>query len=247
MEAQVVEIMSSIQGEGLMVGYRQIFVRFAGCNLRCDYCDTPKGLEDAGPCQVEETPGRRDFSYYPNPLSLTGLRDIIHCLQPEKHHSISFTGGEPLLRAKFLQELIPLLDKGQAKVYLETNGTLPEELGQILDLIDIISMDFKLPSVTCLPGYWEQHREFLKIAVNKEVYVKVVFGAETQDEEIMMVIDTISSVDSGIPLVLQPVTPREEGKGWPPPVRVIALQDLCGRYLTDVRVIPQTHKLLGQL
>ena len=40
LEAPIVEIFSSIQGEGLLVGRRQIFVRFAGCNLDCNYCDT---------------------------------------------------------------------------------------------------------------------------------------------------------------------------------------------------------------
>ncbi|MHB8172139.1 MAG: 7-carboxy-7-deazaguanine synthase QueE [Thermincolia bacterium] len=247
MVAQVVEVMSSIQGEGLLVGCRQIFVRLAGCNLRCEYCDTPKGLEGTDPCQVEETPGMRDFRFFPNPLSIQSAKDIIHRLKPERHHSISFTGGEPLLHTDFLKELIPALELGNVRVYLETNGTLPKQLGQVLDLIDIVSMDLKLPSVTCLPGYWVEHREFLKVAINKEVYVKVVFGADTHDEEIMMVIDTISSVDKRITLVLQPVTPKDKGKGYPPPARVIAIQDLCGRYLKDVRVIPQTHKMMGLL
>ena len=40
MDAPIIEIFSSIQGEGLLIGERQIFVRFAGCNLDCTYCDT---------------------------------------------------------------------------------------------------------------------------------------------------------------------------------------------------------------
>jgi len=246
MSAPVVEIISSIQGEGLIVGYRQIFVRLAGCNLRCTYCDTPKGLEGNEPCQVEETPGTGVFKYYPNPLSHQLVADIITRMQPDRHHSISFTGGEPLLHTGFLRKLIPGLDKGRARVYLETNGSLADELGQVLDLIDIVSMDIKLPSLTGQTGLWNEHTEFLRLARTKEVFVKVVIGPETPDEEILRVIDVISSVDNDIPLVLQPVTPKDKGK-WIHPARMIAIQDLCGRYLRDVRLIPQTHKILGLL
>ena len=42
MKAPIIEVFSSIQGEGLLIGRRQIFVRFAGCNLNCNYCDTPE-------------------------------------------------------------------------------------------------------------------------------------------------------------------------------------------------------------
>lgn len=41
MKAYVSEVFSSIQGEGKLLGRRQIFVRFSGCNLNCNYCDTP--------------------------------------------------------------------------------------------------------------------------------------------------------------------------------------------------------------
>ena len=40
MEAKINEIFSSIQGEGPVVGYKQLFIRFCGCNLNCNYCDT---------------------------------------------------------------------------------------------------------------------------------------------------------------------------------------------------------------
>jgi organic radical activating enzyme len=41
MKARINEVFSSIQGEGKLIGRRQVFVRFSGCNLECNYCDTP--------------------------------------------------------------------------------------------------------------------------------------------------------------------------------------------------------------
>jgi len=46
--ADIAEIFSSIQGEGLYVGRRQIFIRFCGCNLNCRYCDTETSASDVG-------------------------------------------------------------------------------------------------------------------------------------------------------------------------------------------------------
>ena len=45
-ETNIIEIFSSIQGEGKYVGYRQVFIRFSGCNLHCTYCDTKLGVKN---------------------------------------------------------------------------------------------------------------------------------------------------------------------------------------------------------
>ncbi|HEX7459911.1 MAG TPA: hypothetical protein VF279_04720, partial [Acidimicrobiales bacterium] len=65
----VSEIFSAIQGEAALVGERQVFVRLAGCNIRCTYCDQPEALErTAGPCRIEATAGRRDWTTEASPL-----------------------------------------------------------------------------------------------------------------------------------------------------------------------------------
>ena len=60
--------------------------------------------------------------------------------------SVSFIGGEPLLYAGFLKELLPDLKKSGFSVYLETNATLPRKLEKIIRYCDIISMNFKFAS-----------------------------------------------------------------------------------------------------
>lgn len=245
MKAGFVEIMSSIQGEGKFVGCRQIFVRFQGCNLQCSYCDTPKGLAETKDCIIEKNPGMRDFTNLVNPVSLPQILETIKSYNLRPIHSISYTGGEPLLHYQFLQELLPQVQGLGPRSFLETNGTLVNELAEIIQLIDYISMDLKLSDALTTP-LWDKHKEFLRIAVQKDTYIKTVLTADTPWEDIDMIIDTISAVDKKIPLVLQPVTPFKNVFS-PEPNHVIRVQDYLLKYLSDVRVIPQTHKYIGQL
>src|SRR5438876_3429225 len=146
--ARLVEVFSSIQGEAELVGYRQVFVRFFGCNIRCDYCDSPETLTGKPKCRVERTPGRRDFLVVENPVRREQLTEYVRGFLGVRHHSVSLTGGEPLLHARFLEGWLPEVRALGLGVYLETNGLLPEHLERVLPQIDIIGMDVKLPSAT---------------------------------------------------------------------------------------------------
>lgn len=245
MPAIVTEIFSSIQGEGLLAGCRQIFIRLHGCNLNCSYCDTVFKQEPFY-CRVEETPGQRNFKLLPNPLQAKHAAAAAAALDLSLHHSVSLTGGEPLLHTSFIRELAPLLKGTRRGIYLETNGTLPDKLLKVIDLIDIVSMDFKLPSITGLPTFWEKHRQFLKIAASKETFVKTVVGEETTCEEIEKAADLIHSIAADIPLIIQPVSKNEKVMGISP-AYALALQEQALKKLVDVRIIPQTHKIMGQL
>jgi 7-carboxy-7-deazaguanine synthase len=219
MKAKISEIFSSIQGEGLYQGRAQVFVRFFGCNLSCDYCDTP--LENFREFSVDQL-----------------LREV------EKagcSDSVSITGGEPLYQAAFLEDFLPLL-KGKGKsVYLETNGVLYQALSRVIDWVDIIAMDFKLPSSTGGKEYWLQHREFLKISCRKEVFVKVVIGPGTLSEDVQITGEIIREINKKIVLILQPQNPYEkqlEGK-------LRFLRSACERLGLKALIIAQKHKQLG--
>ncbi len=245
--ANLIEIFSSIQGEGLLIGLRQVFLRFQACNLDCRYCDTGRNTYSAL-CAIEGTPGRRNFVQFKNPISIDRIIAIIDKWQkgwPGIHHSISLTGGEPLLNHEILLAWLPVL-KSHLPVYLETNGTLHATLASLIGYIDHICMDIKLPSTSGHPEMWEPHREFLKIAVQKDVSIKIVIGDTTEDWEIIRSSELISSISSTIPLILQPLT-LEGGKIGISPVRLLELHELATGYLRQVRIIPQTHKFLGLL
>ena len=89
MKAPIIEIFSSFQGEGLLVGQRQIFVRFAGCNLNCNYCDTNDSKsEQSGKLMTPEEV----------------INEINKILTPDCK-TISFTGGEPSLYPEFISQV----------------------------------------------------------------------------------------------------------------------------------------------
>ena len=243
MQRSIIEMFSSIQGEGKYVGCRQVFVRFAGCNLACRYCDTENAPAKHPVCQVETHAGSRAFREEKNPLSLAQAAEEINGLLREvPHQAVSFTGGEPLLQADFIHALRPLV---AAPFFLETNGTCTQQLAAIIGDIDIISMDIKLPSVLPRP-VWEAHRSFLRIARAKDLYLKMVLSAETREEEFLEGVRLIREEAPDALLILQPVTPFG-GCEAIAPARVLALQAAAARQLRDVRVIPQTHRMMQQL
>ena len=248
--ANLVEVFSAIQGEGLNVGTRQIFIRFGGCDLRCWFCDSANTWKADSQCRIEETPGQRDFKIYPNPIEEEQLLSWIKQQhQPRLHDSISLTGGEPLLHAKFLQQFLPKLKAiTQLPIYLETGGHRPQQLSLILDQLDCIGMDMKLPSVSG-EERWLAHKEFLQICIpQKEVFVKLIVSNETTEADLQQARSIIAEVSSEIPVILQPVTPLEGNSPTPPTAeQMLFWQSFFKEALSEVRVIPQTHKMIGQL
>ncbi len=114
----LVECFATLQGEGRNTGRPCIFVRFAGCNLRCAWCDT-------------------DLAEHRH-LSLESLVAEVESLAKKHpaHRSVIFTGGEPLLQAE-LSALAAELKRRGFWLGLETNATLepPPELRAALDYI----------------------------------------------------------------------------------------------------------------
>ncbi|EKS4342374.1 putative 7-carboxy-7-deazaguanine synthase QueE [Clostridium sporogenes] len=128
MDFKVVERFVSINGEGRRSGQLAIFIRFAGCNLNCSYCDTLWANE-------------KDVSY-----ELISSKDIYDYIKSQKIKNVTLTGGEPLMQ-KGIVELLKVLSKDkELYVEIETNGSVL--LDEFLDIENSPSftMDYKLPS-----------------------------------------------------------------------------------------------------
>jgi 7-carboxy-7-deazaguanine synthase len=128
MEFKVVEKFVSINGEGPLAGQLAIFIRFAGCNLNCSYCDTSWANEI-------------DASY-----KLMTSDEIYEYIKSMGIRNVTLTGGEPLLQGG-IKELLELLGKDkELYIEIETNGSVL--LNKFVDLENppSFTMDYKLPS-----------------------------------------------------------------------------------------------------
>jgi len=220
MKAKITEIFHSLQGEGIYLGDPTTFVRLAGCNLDCSYCDTPQAKDDGKAIEMN---------------TAEVLTKINAITQPGQF--VSFTGGEPVLQADFIFAIIPALKEQKFRTYLETNGTLPRELASLISGIDVVSMDIKPPSA-CGKDHWDVQKDFLNITKNK-VFVKMVVCDNTIQAEVERAAKMIAAVDKKIILVLQPA----EGKSSPDMQTVRRYQGLAGQFLAHVSIIRQMHKI----
>ena len=226
-KAEITEVFSSVQGEGLRIGERQIFIRFHGCNLNCAFCDVNKNIK-------------------PYEIGIEELLKKIESLNAERiHNTISITGGEPLLHSSFLKGLLPRLADMGLKIYLETNGVMYKELTSLIDYIDIIAVDIKLPSVTKDKPHWNEHSRFLKVAFKKEFFVKVVVSKDIDTADFDKAVELMKKLNFDIPFIIQPETrPRSCALNISSD-ELMRLQARALASLNQVLIIPQAHKMLG--
>ena len=155
----ILEIFYSIQGEGKNQGRPAIFIRLAGCNLACNWCDTP-GAHGEG--------------------SELSLSEIIGKIREFRCREICITGGEPLLQEAELLELLRLLSSLGYHTGIETNGTIDFSRGQEYATI---CMDVKCPSSG------EESNLSLLGTITEQDSVKFVVGDERDcryAEEVIM-------------------------------------------------------------
>jgi 7-carboxy-7-deazaguanine synthase len=120
---KISEIFRSLQGEGTLIGTPTVFVRTAGCNLECEWCDTPYAKSGGDEMSVAEV------------LEKVKAFDI---------HYVCVTGGEPLYQKESVKLVDELLKSGY-HVSVETNGSISlEDLPCSMNMM--ISMDIKCPS-----------------------------------------------------------------------------------------------------
>ena len=229
MKAPIIEIFSSFQGEGLLIGERQIFVRFAGCNLNCNYCDTNDSKSEKSGTLM-------------TPQEVT--EKINELITPDCK-TISFTGGEPSLYPDFISQVSKNFN---LNIMLETNGTLPDNI-DLIEKLDVVSLDIKLPEH--FDGDFDDEIflneiKSLNLLIEKSinVYCKVVILPSTKIKSFKEVVEKLSesiSSKSNLKIIIQPSSPLGEWKNIN--FKLFEFSEVVGQYF-EVSTIPQIHKIL---
>lgn len=123
---KVVEKFVSINGEGKKAGQLAVFIRFKGCNLSCQYCDTKWANKMDAICE--------DMS----------AEDIYKYIKATKVKNITLTGGEPLLQPKIEELLLMLGADEELYIEIETNGSVDISKYQLISPRVTYTVDYKL-------------------------------------------------------------------------------------------------------
>ena len=216
------EIFLSVQGEGLHVGERTIFVRFYGCPLRCAWCDQPEALTHTGVGRFTT-------------MTPESVRDRVLAFPHVRR--VCLTGGEPMIAPR--ESLVWLLRELRGAGYwisVETSGA--RVVDELLERIDYWTIAPKPRSARTFEGDVVEAqtpalRRLLGVPAERR-QLKFVLQSREDVEDAVGILDALEYRGD---VVLQPEHGAGEGRRifewWP-----------WDRY-PEARLIPQTHKSVG--
>lgn len=181
---KVVEKFVSINGEGQKAGQLALFIRFAGCNLNCRYCDT-RWANEKDVAYTEYTP-----------------EELVDIILESGINNITLTGGEPLLQ-RDMGKLLRLLDdrKPVLRVEIETNGSV--DIEPFLDM-DLSCVSFTLDYKTGVSGMEDKMCGHNFSKVREMDTVKFVVGSEADLIRSKEIIEQYGLVKKGCGIYLSP-------------------------------------------
>lgn len=272
--APVLEAFASIQGEGLFLGEPQVFLRLAGCPLRCRYCDTPHSWQL----------NARERDEWHTPFQAACRIAEVERAAGGSKRTVSLTGGEPLAYPDFAVELASLI--GSRALHLETAGVHPAALERVLPATRHVSLDLKLmgdldtpvalpgaadlavkldefdaselaaaaPSAEPTPARADELRAARRACLNliarrnpaegASACAKLVVTERTSEVEAVEALDDVAELAPEMTVFVQPATATAR-TAVPAAELVEALVDAALERRLATRSLPQIHPLLG--
>jgi 7-carboxy-7-deazaguanine synthase len=188
------EIFYSLQGEGFLAGVPSVFVRLAGCPLRCKWCDTKYAWDQkAG----------QDYT----------IAEIVKTVQQNQSKFVVITGGEPMINSD-LPKLVQELKAADKHITIETAG-----IAHIPDMpCDLMSISPKLSNSAPIdPELAATHEDsrmdiavLRKLIDNYEYHLKFIVDSKSDLAEIQQTLEKIGNVDFEKVMLMPQAATREE-------------------------------------
>ena len=228
------EVFTSIQGEGIGVGELVTFIRLAGCNLRCFFCDTKFSWKTAG---VE--------------ISLDAL---VSCIK-EKHiiRDVAITGGEPLLQQREILILAEkLFESGTQRLTIETNGSV-EIWDAQWNRFDNVLFSFS-PKHSFFDDEQLKETFYSNLKRVKNHQVKILVNVVAGKGYLSHLKSEILHLPVPTDVIVQPIATGEDSKAEQHKLMTYLLKGVLGNTaiwagvpFRSLRFIGQFHKLFGLL
>lgn len=235
MKVRLFEIFTSLEGEGILYGTKTLFVRLAGCPFTCFYCDTKESL-----------PMNSGQEY-----DLKDACTLIEKNLADKTYKVNFTGGDPLVQAEAVAEMAKFVQSKKIPTYLESSCYDAKKFATVLPFTDFVKIELKTKDADFVDAKHystliENALSCLKqsVAAKKPTYIKIVVSSKTE-------LDTFSDLVSQIfkssraedlkGFIIQPTY----GVAEPTLQKLLSFYDAVYPFYSEVRVVPQLHKLIG--
>lgn len=229
------EIFTSIEGEGVLFGTKTMFVRMAGCPLKCHWCDTPYAIPmDSG-----------------SDYSIDQVKELISNSLHPNTYKVNFTGGEPLVQHEAVIELAKFVRQKGIRTYLESACYDSARFSKVLPYIDICKIEFKLKDSKVVDekhygNLLKNELECLRLAVSnsKTSYIKIVVTNSSSLKEFKELVHKVFNIAKPADIagfIIQPSYKVDE-----PTLDVLfGFYDAVYPFYDQVRVVPQLHKAIG--
>jgi len=235
LKVRLFEIFTSLEGEGILYGTKTLFVRLAGCPFSCFYCDTKESLPlDSG-----------------QEYEVSEACKIMEEHLEDKTYKVNFTGGDPLVQHEAVAELAKFIKSKNIPTYLESSCFDSKKFAMVLPHIDLVKIELKTQDSEFVDAKHysrliENALECLRqsAGAGKTTYIKIVVSARTdlkQFEELVQKIFGAVEAKDLKGFIIQPTY----GIAEPSLQNLLSFYDIVYPYYSEVRVVPQLHKLIG--